>query len=1167
MRGPGTDRCRCDGARDGVLAVDPPRLRGAGPSALHQLLDAIETAPSVGVAGCKQVAWDDDQALLDVGWTTSVLGSRITGVDRFEVDQGQHDDRSDVLAVGTPGMLVRSDVWDRLSGLNPDLTPARVGLDLCRRARLAGHRVVVVPRAVVACPAVRGRGRSAPARGWVRADRRDAVHLRLACSPWLMLPLALAWTLLVAPLRAAGRLVLRQPAAAVAELTAPLLVLAGTRTWLRSRRRIARARTVPHSVLRRLRAGPRAVVRQRRDDITSYLLSSRRVQAGGRRPDADEAAQPVHAREQEPGPVAEEAQSLPVAVLSARSRSVLVACAVALGVAAASTAALRAVWPGRGTPGSDVLLPVPDHARALWQAARSSWRAVGLGAPALADPFTAVLAGLGLPAGSPRVAVTALILLAVPLSAVSAYTAAGALTSSRALRAWAGLVWAVAPPLLAADTSGRLGAALAHVLLPLAALALARAVLRGSVAAASAAGVLVTLVLACAPSLAAPVVVSLLAVAVVAGPRRRLLAWTALVPAVVLLPWWRAVAADPVLLLADPSSPAAAGPAAPRPWWLVVGLPVSPSGLLGGPAGAPGRWVSGVPWLPGPHGRVLAVAACALVVPVLLLALPGLAGRRARASLPAGAAVLAGLGIAVLAARTDVAAVPGGSARGWPGAGLSLYLLGALVAAVLAWEGMAHRPVRRGARRRLTVLAAGCVAAGVVGMQVATLAAWAWHGWADAAGSAGVHRVSPDVLPAVAATDVGGPAATRSLVLRADPSSLRWSLVRQDSGPRLGDGSAALAARRLGAGNPDDALVAPVLALLLSDTGRDPRPALADLAISTVLLLPPLDEQTALALDSTPGLVRAGSPGGTLVWRVDPAGPAAAAIRTSRVRVVSREGVTLAAIPSRGLDVRAGVAAGAPGRRLVLAERFDPGWHATLDGRWLTAGEDAGWPQSFALPSGGGRLVVQYGRSGQALEAAAGVGVGTLALLMALPIAYRRAHGPGLPRPSRPVPRGPVGEGRRGRPRGAPLGTDEAAQRWVDQGAPAPSDPPAAADKPLDDPGVPGPVAPYEVASASTAGRRLIARPSSSSARSASRRRRLRPGRSRCGGSTLSGLPFPARAPVLVCPGPETLLAPDGADPLPSPGPVRISAAVAGEWRRRRLCSGRSTTPARRWCG
>ncbi|MFL6175424.1 MAG: glycosyltransferase, partial [Ornithinibacter sp.] len=162
-----------------------PQDAAPAPDALEQLLLGVENAPSVGVAGCKQVAWDDDQRLLDVGFTASPLGLRVTGLDRGEVDQGQHDGRSDVLAVSGAGMLVRRDVWEELGGLDPELDDrhgaAAADLDLCRRAHLAGHRVVVVPAAVVA------RATSHPPR---RATRRAALHLRLAAAPLPVLPLA-----------------------------------------------------------------------------------------------------------------------------------------------------------------------------------------------------------------------------------------------------------------------------------------------------------------------------------------------------------------------------------------------------------------------------------------------------------------------------------------------------------------------------------------------------------------------------------------------------------------------------------------------------------------------------------------------------------------------------------------------------------------------------------------------------------------------------------------------------------------------------------------------------------------------------------------------------------------------------------------------------------------
>src|SRR3954454_9483423 len=117
------------------------------------MLLGVEYTPSVGISGCKQVGLDDDQRLLDVGFTASPLGLRVTGLDRGEVDQGQHDGRSDVLAVSGASMLVRRDVWEELGGLDPELDErhgaACADLDLCRRAHLAGHRAVVVPAAVI----------------------------------------------------------------------------------------------------------------------------------------------------------------------------------------------------------------------------------------------------------------------------------------------------------------------------------------------------------------------------------------------------------------------------------------------------------------------------------------------------------------------------------------------------------------------------------------------------------------------------------------------------------------------------------------------------------------------------------------------------------------------------------------------------------------------------------------------------------------------------------------------------------------------------------------------------------------------------------------------------------------------------------------------------------
>ncbi|WP_257210690.1 hypothetical protein [Actinomyces ruminis] len=57
-------------------------------------------------------------------------------------------------------------------------------------------------------------------------------------------------------------------------------------------------------------------------------------------------------------------------------------------------------------------------------------------------------------------------MLAIPLAALGAWYAAGAVTRRNPLRAWAALVWALAPALLLAIGQGRLTSVIVHLTLP-----------------------------------------------------------------------------------------------------------------------------------------------------------------------------------------------------------------------------------------------------------------------------------------------------------------------------------------------------------------------------------------------------------------------------------------------------------------------------------------------------------------------------------------------------------------------------------------------------------------------------------------------------------------------------------------------------------------------------
>src|SRR5699024_8948403 len=94
-----------------------------------------------------------------------------------ELDQGQHDQRVDVLGVPLPGMLVRSDVLAEVGGIDKAFDAGTEGLDLSWRSHLAGHRVVLATDAVIR----QGSNGHPPP---TRSTRRRTRQLALARGSW-----------------------------------------------------------------------------------------------------------------------------------------------------------------------------------------------------------------------------------------------------------------------------------------------------------------------------------------------------------------------------------------------------------------------------------------------------------------------------------------------------------------------------------------------------------------------------------------------------------------------------------------------------------------------------------------------------------------------------------------------------------------------------------------------------------------------------------------------------------------------------------------------------------------------------------------------------------------------------------------------------------------------
>ncbi|GEK21626.1 glycosyltransferase [Cellulomonas xylanilytica] len=1051
------------------------------PTALAELVRAVSHAPSVAVAGVKQRTWTDPERLLEVGVRSSRSGRRMTDVEPGELDQGQHDGREDVLGVGIAGALVRRDVWTDLGGPDPLLGPFGDGFDLSRRARLAGHRVIVVPSAVVRhaqagylglrsdaiAPGSRpvdrdGDGeddRADPRRSFA-ARRRALVHSRLVSAPLPLVPLVAVAALLGAVLRACGQLAAKQPGLAVDEVRAALVALARPDGIVRSRLRSTHSRRLPRRALRPLQADWRDVWSQSRDRRLARAEARRVTQAPS------------------------ELELRELAALATRRRIALAAVVTALvAVAGVGLGPLvAAAFGGAGLVGS-ALLTSSARLGDLWSAATSGWVLDGLGGPGPADALLTVMTVPTILAGGSSSAAVALLLLgSVLLAGLGAWAAAGAATRSVGVRAWAAVVWAGAPALLLGLGDGRLGAVVAHVTLPWVALGVVRAIgvqrvdqvlsgiatarraddvdqgaietpvrgtptvptprvsgdvptsnaseddeaepvpdlvgspdPTGSVAAAAAAALAFALVVAGAPGLLVPGLLALCVVALCA-PRRRGRVLLVAVPALTLLgptlveaagrglAGWRLLVADPGL----PSASPVAGPVS-----RLLGVPTDASSLV--PDALPSALATAWPFALGALVLVLAVLALLRGSPV------------ARAVRGAWLVAVLGVATATVVVAIPVAVSDEVVAYGWAGPALSLAGVGLLAAAVLGADRLRERLAGYTFGWRQPVVALLTAVAVVV--PAVWLGSWTWQ--ARSGDAVALRAVDRPIVPAVGQQAQASTMSSRVLAMSIEPSggdagtadrsTVTWQLMRAD-GPQLVDQAAAATTRTLDGDlltpdvTADDAATREVdelVARLASAATGDVAGELAALAVADVVV-PPLPQdlggvspQVATAqreelvsrLDSTAGLERVTQNATGTLWRVQATSAAAGAVAPTVVPAWARILTTTAdvadpsaaavAVASAGRAVDTVVPAGDGERLLVLAERADPHWHASLDGRSLRS-VDGGWRQTFALGSEAGELVVRYEDPNRGLWLALQGFVALVTVLLAVPVRRRR---------------------------------------------------------------------------------------------------------------------------------------------------------------------------------
>ncbi|MEV6162994.1 glycosyltransferase [Streptomyces sp. NPDC052052] len=929
------------------------------PDALAELLRVVDTDPHAAIVGPKLRGWYDRRQLLEAGVSIANSGRRWTGLDRREQDQGQHDQVRTVLSVSTAGMLIRRDVWEELGGFDRRLPLMRDDVDLCWRAHVAGHRVLVAPGAVLRHAEASARERRAvdcagrSVASPHRVDKAGAVYTMLVNTrgkalPWVMLRLVVG-TLL----RTLAYLVGKVPGQALDEVAG----LFGT--LLRPGRIFAARRSrgkgaVDQAELRGLFPPPGATVRATVEQVVGNLGSGS-DESGGSRHGAVES-----------GPGGDDADFLEIEQFARLKRIGRkpgpVLFAVLLLV---SLVACRGLLAGGALAGG-ALLPAPADVADLWGRYADGWHAVGTGGTQSAPPYLAVIAALSaLFLGSTGLALTVLLVCSIPLAGLTAYFVSRPLLESRLLRAWASVAYAFLPAATGALATGRLGTAVLAVLLPL----IARAAVaahglraggdtRGSWRATWAYTLVLTFAMAFTPIVWPLAVV--LGIGVLVLRRNDLVAYglrflVAIgTPLLVLAPWSLSLLTGPSGFLREAGLEYGSGTASALDL-----LGISP----GGPKAAGGVLLLGI---------VLAALAALL------------RGERQFAVRAAWAVALVALFFAALA-----------NGSGWAGPATLVYGMALIVAALVGADGARIRVAELSFGWRQPVAALIALAAGLAPVLAAA-------GWMTGGAAGPLERRDPVQVPAFVAEESSTRDQPRTLILGGtSPATVSYALVR-GSGGRLGD------AELTEAGGTNSHLDK-VVAHLVAGSGADQGSQLSGFAIRYVLVRDGAPKEMSRILDATPGLSRLSQLDGSALWRVDR--------QVARIMIIP-SGADGEPLPVGSLPVEAHtkIPEGDSGRVLRIADTADPGWKATLDGHALTPKTVDGWAQGFELPAEGGTLDLTYSAPlTHTVWIWTQCALAVVLVVLALP-GRRREIDDDLPEEDLPVPVEPVaGEGRRAR--------------------------------------------------------------------------------------------------------------------------------------------------------
>ena len=401
--------------------------------ALEKMVERMVADEISAIVGPKIVDYEDPRKLEEVGMAVDRLGYPYKGLEEHEIDLGQHDQSVETFYVTSTCMLVKHNVFRELRGWDARMRAFSEDLDLCWRARVAGHSVRVEPSARVrhAIALARGQRRSPfkPNRYYSRRNRLRAV---MKNASGVRLLAALPLFLLFALVEMVGFIILRQFREIPNIARALAWNLINVPQTLTERARVQRVRTVPDRRLQRLMV--RGTTR-----IRAYVSNQadRLEYAWGRRAEV----------------VAQRGQQLRSLLQLLRGRLGVVAF---LGFIGFLIAFRHLLWGPSAAIGE--LLPFPERATALWRAFSSPWSPAGLGG-SQASPPALMLLGIFpvLSLGAAGVAQKLLVLSLGGIAFAGAYRLVAGLVD-RPSRIAAGFTYAVGAVGYAGIREGALGA-------------------------------------------------------------------------------------------------------------------------------------------------------------------------------------------------------------------------------------------------------------------------------------------------------------------------------------------------------------------------------------------------------------------------------------------------------------------------------------------------------------------------------------------------------------------------------------------------------------------------------------------------------------------------------------------------------------------------------------